>query len=402
MENSIQNARDLYESGQYKSALDMCLVLIKEGADLRDAYLIFANSYLLAGVRSPSNKKDTDFYIDTLSRACSYAETIDEAYLIEREARRAVNLWEKVCVEFNLHLLEENPTMNQWNKYIPIGMGIMTMCMTVQYAARNCAVVNAYCQENSIGKADLFKQLEEKYGKAEKVVTERELGELEYNTAQRIFANTQNKLAANNDATPEYLQEVVKVVLGELYMVRLVVGCSMPDEGKDPEIRCKHLKLKAEITSYMLSAMIYPNGKPMTILSGDSRSEEISDLKAMYDEIQMLDPSFVPPELPSTPGVNQYSQSNSSSGGCYVATAVYGSYDCPEVWTLRRFRDYTLAETWYGRAFIRTYYAISPTLVRWFGHTEWFNRMWKPILNKMVRKLNNNGVENTAYCDKDW
>ena len=28
--------------------------------------------------------------------------------------------------------------------------------------------------------------------------------------------------------------------------------------------------------------------------------------------------------------------------GCYVATAVYGSYDCPEVWTLRRYRDDTL------------------------------------------------------------
>ncbi|NLX93020.1 MAG: hypothetical protein GXZ02_03995, partial [Clostridiales bacterium] len=40
------------------------------------------------------------------------------------------------------------------------------------------------------------------------------------------------------------------------------------------------------------------------------------------------------------------------TGGCYVATAVYGSYDCPQVWTLRRYRDYTLAETWYGRAFI--------------------------------------------------
>ena len=53
--------------------------------------------------------------------------------------------------------------------------------------------------------------------------------------------------------------------------------------------------------------------------------------------------------------------------GCYVATAVYGSYDCPQVWTLRRFRDYTLAETWYGRAFIRAYYAVSPTLVKWFG-----------------------------------
>ena len=31
--------------------------------------------------------------------------------------------------------------------------------------------------------------------------------------------------------------------------------------------------------------------------------------------------------------------------GCYIATAVYGSYDCPQVWTLRRYRDYTLAET---------------------------------------------------------
>ena len=42
--------------------------------------------------------------------------------------------------------------------------------------------------------------------------------------------------------------------------------------------------------------------------------------------------------------------------GCYVATCVYGSYDCPQVWTLRRFRDDTLGSTWYGRTFIRVYY----------------------------------------------
>ena len=90
------------------------------------------------------------------------------------------------------------------------------------------------------------------------------------------------------------------------------------------------------------------------------------------------------------------------SSGCYVATAVYGSYDCPEVWTLRRFRDNTLASTWYGRAFIRTYYAISPTLVKWFGHTEWFKKMWRGKLDKMVYKLNENGVENTPYEDKKY
>lgn len=90
------------------------------------------------------------------------------------------------------------------------------------------------------------------------------------------------------------------------------------------------------------------------------------------------------------------------SGGCYVATAVYGSYDCPEVWTLRRFRDNTLAETWYGLAFICTYYAISPTLVKWFGETVWFKNMWKPTLDLLVERLNGEGVENTPYNDREW
>lgn len=95
-------------------------------------------------------------------------------------------------------------------------------------------------------------------------------------------------------------------------------------------------------------------------------------------------------------------EAGTKEGGCYVATAVYGSYDCPEVWTLRRFRDNTLAETLLGRAFIHTYYAISPTLVKWFGKTDWFKSMWKPTLDKMVKKLNSEGVENTSYNDKNW
>ncbi len=91
-----------------------------------------------------------------------------------------------------------------------------------------------------------------------------------------------------------------------------------------------------------------------------------------------------------------------NSGGCYVATCVYGSYDCPEVWTLRRFRDNTLATTWYGKAFIRIYYAISPTLVRWFGETSWFKKVWRRKLDCMVANLNAEGIENTPYEDKLW
>ncbi len=88
------------------------------------------------------------------------------------------------------------------------------------------------------------------------------------------------------------------------------------------------------------------------------------------------------------------------SSGCYVATAVYGSYNCPQVWTLRRFRDNTLDTTWCGRTFIKTYYAISPILVKWFGDTEWFKKMWRIPLDKMVAALQENGVESTPYQDK--
>ena len=102
------------------------------------------------------------------------------------------------------------------------------------------------------------------------------------------------------------------------------------------------------------------------------------------------------------PDAEQGAAPAKSGGGCYVATAVYGSYDCPEVWTLRRYRDYTLAETWQGRAFIKTYYAISPTLVKWFGHTEWFKKMWQGKLDRMVAKLQADGVESTPYEDKNW
>lgn len=88
--------------------------------------------------------------------------------------------------------------------------------------------------------------------------------------------------------------------------------------------------------------------------------------------------------------------------GCYIATCVYGSYDCPQVWTLRRFRDNTLAETLFGRLCIHTYYAVSPTVVRWFGKTKWFRRMWQEILDRMVHRLNSKGVKDTPYNDKNW
>lgn len=152
------------------------------------------------------------------------------------------------------------------------------------------------------------------------------------------------------------------------------------DKYADVAVRC----WKQAITLDTANLSLHPYSKDLLI----------SEINDYIDKIKQYDSSYEPPQLPQT--------NTTQTGGCYVATAVYGSYDCPQVWTLRRYRDYTLAETWYGRAFIRTYYAISPTLVKWFGHTDWFKNMWKGTLDRMVADLNADGVEDSPYEDKIW
>jgi TPR repeat protein len=96
----------------------------------------------------------------------------------------------------------------------------------------------------------------------------------------------------------------------------------------------------------------------------------------------------------------QATKPSSSGGGCYIATAVYGSYNCPQVWTLRRYRDNSLARTACGRALIKAYYAMSPSLVKRFGTMEWFQHIWKRPLDAFVARLHAGGVENTPYIDR--
>jgi len=75
-------------------------------------------------------------------------------------------------------------------------------------------------------------------------------------------------------------------------------------------------------------------------------------------------------------------------GGCFIATAVYGSYDAPEVLVLRQFRDLTLARSSAGRLLIRSYYAISPALAGHISNTQRLRKFIREdILNSFSRLL---------------
>ena len=127
----------------------------------------------------------------------------------------------------------------------------------------------------------------------------------------------------------------------------------------------------------------------------------IADASKSKDENTVANVTTVQSEVKKTDDSVTINQKvNNSSGGCYIATCVYGSYDCPEVWTLRRFRDQNLDTRWYGRLLIQAYYAISPSLVRLFGRNHWFQSFWRHHLDIFVGKLRDRGYENTPYQDK--
>jgi hypothetical protein len=69
------------------------------------------------------------------------------------------------------------------------------------------------------------------------------------------------------------------------------------------------------------------------------------------------------PDDPQDPDEEDQQDSDSGSGGgCFVATAAYGSWSHPDVVDLRRFRDEVLVKHRAGRAFIHAYWVVGPKL----------------------------------------
>ena len=74
--------------------------------------------------------------------------------------------------------------------------------------------------------------------------------------------------------------------------------------------------------------------------------------------------------------------------GCYIATAVYGSYDAPQVRILRRYRDEVLKNSFWGRVFIKTYYKLSPPIADQLKNASKLNGVVRKALDRWVDRIN--------------
>ena len=95
----------------------------------------------------------------------------------------------------------------------------------------------------------------------------------------------------------------------------------------------------------------------------------------------------------------QYVQPASNRGSdCFIATAVYGGYDMPQVRLLRTFRDQRLSSR-RGQRVVGFYYRISPPLARWLGSRPRAAGLVRILLDGIVWLIRVTGKEYSARAN---
>jgi hypothetical protein len=90
------------------------------------------------------------------------------------------------------------------------------------------------------------------------------------------------------------------------------------------------------------------------------------------------------PTLVSGPAATTPVSGSSGGGGCFIATAAYGSYLHPKVLVLRGFRDRWLLTHPVGRVLVACYYRVSPAVAAVIARHEFLRRGFRAVLAPVI------------------
>ena len=140
---------------------------------------------------------------------------------------------------------------------------------------------------------------------------------------------------------------------------------------------------------YLRSSVI-----PFLSGSGCAQSEAFSTQcgAGMLDADKLLSVAGVGfSDLPTNPRPDPVGPplENSSSGGCFIATAAFGTPLAKEVQVLRTFRDNVLLSSAIGSAFVHWYYDFSPPVADVIRHSENLRALTRAVLLPVISAVRN-------------
>jgi hypothetical protein len=121
----------------------------------------------------------------------------------------------------------------------------------------------------------------------------------------------------------------------------------------------------------------------VTVLDNQSKQSDFAPVQETHLTGNDVE-SSLSAEINATPEQVVRFPNLSNEGGCFIATAAYGSPLESHVQTLRTFRDRHLLTNFLGRKFVAFYYQTSPPLARWLEEHASFKPAVRAILSPIV------------------
>ena len=403
--SSYQDAFNSYQKKDFDTAANICAELYDD-ENQRFQALMLATCIFVQYI-NPNDKNTHNNFITSYSvmvdNSPSYEAYLSASYFIDSEYDKYVfNVQKKYLDrEFNS---PSNTSITGKHKN-----NVAFAHLKALVSLQNMSKVKALQEKDNLSDEETCK-LGEKYQK--KIDYHHELLNYQFELGKKLLDRTYEYFKNNSCISVSRVETVSTKLVNMLstteFWVKDSIGESKGDDGNteidvNEDELLERLIVLAQIKDLALRATLNIIDKgELTLIT--NRTSTYNELIELYNRISSLKEGFQAPELPDLEAktINNLYSSNttSSSSGCYIATCVYGSYDCPQVWVLRRYRDYCLDKTWYGRLFIKIYYAISPLMVKIFGERKWFKRFWTNYLDSMIKQLQIDGYDCTPYTDK--
>ncbi len=161
--------------------------------------------------------------------------------------------------------------------------------------------------------------------------------------------------------------------------VREIIGAKLPENGQIVEFESKEGKKGL----YAAKVKIISQGNNTSNHRQDDRVPCPKCFKKIYPKL-IHNRGFFGNPTPRKSLCPFCGSTVKNFSGCYIATAIYDSYEAPEVYFFRHYRDTKLAKTNYGITLIKIYYLLSPTLARIIGNSKFLSAIVKKVLDKSI------------------